>query len=89
MIVDKEHAIQERAIHLTESKRELQADEGYTLAKLSQDEILVEFSDHSTANPPNWTAVRKSSLYFVHRIFKINPSHRKKSCTTPSWHSSW
>lgn len=63
MIVDKEQVIQEKPIYLTESKRELRADEGYTLTKLSQDEILVEFSDQSAVNPPNWTAVRKNFRY--------------------------
>lgn len=63
LIVDKEHTIREKPLSLTESKRELQTDEGYTLTKLSQDEILVEFSDQSTANPPNWTAVRTEPLY--------------------------
>lgn len=65
-------------MYLTESKRELQTDGGYTLTKLSQDEILVEFSDQSAVNPPNWTAVRKISLYARLSILNINPSIEKE-----------
>ncbi|KAI7974150.1 hypothetical protein EIK77_003015 [Talaromyces pinophilus] len=67
----KEHVFQEKPISLAESKRELQTDDGYTLTKLSQDEIVVDFSDQSAVNPPNWTAVRTNFLYTRLSIMKL------------------
>ncbi|GAM34044.1 hypothetical protein TCE0_015r01373 [Talaromyces pinophilus] len=65
----KEHVFQEKPISLAESKRELQTDDGYTLTKLSQDEIVVDFSDQSAVNPPNWTARKK--LYNAIVVFFV------------------
>jgi hypothetical protein len=78
LIVEKEHIFREKPLSLTESKRELQTDEGYTLTKLSQDEILVEFSDQSIANPPNWTAVR-TNLCIILRLLKLTRCIEKKT----------
>ncbi|EED23577.1 MFS multidrug transporter, putative [Talaromyces stipitatus ATCC 10500] len=70
--LDKGHAFNSTSSTLAESEKEPQTDEGYTLTKLSQDEILVEFSNQSAANPPNWTANKKVYNAIVAFIVAVN-----------------